>query len=44
MKTDLNPHKAANGRGAAYCLRIASLRTGQGAGFREGPGSFNHAK
>jgi hypothetical protein len=25
MKTDLNPHGTVNGRGAAYCKRIASL-------------------
>jgi hypothetical protein len=29
---------------AAYCKRIASLCTGPGAGFREAPKSFNHAK
>src|ERR1017187_7239450 len=37
MKTDLNPHGTVNGRGAAYCKRIASLCTGPGAGVREGP-------
>ena len=35
---------AANGRGVVYCKRIASLCTGPGVGFREGPKSFNHAK
>ena len=30
--------------GAVYCKRIASLCTGRGVGFREGPKSFNHAK
>jgi hypothetical protein len=44
MKTDLNPHGAVNGRGAAYCKRIASLCTGPGVGFCEGPKSFNPAK
>jgi hypothetical protein len=44
MRTDLNPHGAVNGRGAAYRKRIASLCTGLGAGFREGPRSFNHAR
>jgi hypothetical protein len=33
-----------NGRGAAYCQRIASLSTGPGVGFGEGPKSFKHAK
>jgi hypothetical protein len=40
MKTDLNPYGAVNGRGAAYCQRIASLCTGPGVGVREGPKSF----
>jgi hypothetical protein len=44
MKTDLNPHGAVNGRGAAYWQRIARLRTGPGVGVREGRKSFNHAK
>jgi hypothetical protein len=44
MKTDLNPHGAVHGGGAEYCQRIASLCTGPGVGFREGPRSFNHAK
>ena len=44
METDLNPHGAVHGRGAAYGKRIATLWTGPGVGVREGPKSFNHAK
>lgn len=40
----LEPHRAVNGRGAAYRKRIASLCTGPGVGFREGSNSFNHTK
>jgi hypothetical protein len=42
--TGSNPHGAVHGCGAVYCQPIADLCTEPGAGFREGPGSFNHAK
>ena len=44
MKTDLNFHGAVNGRGAAYCKRIASLRALDWASASAKAKSFNHAK